>query len=48
MPTPAVKPRSPVVPRTAKPPYSHVEDSTRDELEQLGLTALRAMVDVEP
>ena len=48
MPTPAVTPRSPFVPRTAQPPYSHVENSTRAELDQLGLTALRAMVDVEP
>ena len=30
------------------PPYSHVENSTRAELDRLGLTALRAMVDVEP
>ena len=48
MPTPAVIPRSPVVPRTAQPPYSHVQSSTRAELDRLGLTALRAMVDVEP
>ena len=48
MPTPAAIPRSPFVPRTAKPPYSHVTDSTRAELDRLGLTALRAMVDVEP
>ena len=48
MPTRAVIPRSPFVPRTAQPPYSHVENSTRAELDQLGLTALRAMVDVEP
>ena len=48
MPTPAVVPRSPFVPRTAQPPYSHVANSTRAELDQLGLTALRAMVDVEP
>ena len=48
MPTPAVIPRSPLVPRTAQPPYSHVENSTRAELDQLGLTALRAMVAVEP
>ena len=48
MPTPAVIPRSPSVPRTAQPPYSHVENSTRAELDQLGLTALRAMVHVEP
>ena len=48
MPTPAVVPRSPFVPRTDQPPYSHVANSTRAELDQLGLTALRAMVDVEP
>ena len=48
MPTPAVIPRSPFVPRTAKTPYSHVENSTRAELHRLGLTALRAVVDVEP
>ena len=48
MPTPAVIPRSPFVPRTAQPACSHVENSTRAELDQLGLTALRAMVDVEP
>ena len=48
MPTPAAIPRSPVVPRTAQPPYSHVKNSTRAELDRLGLTALRAMVDVEP
>ena len=46
--TPAVIPRSPFVLRTAQPPYSHVENSTRAELDRLGLTALRAMVDVEP
>ena len=48
MPTPAVIPRSPFVPRTAKPPYSHVENSARADLDQLGLTAPRAMVDDEP
>ena len=48
MPTPAVIPRSPFIPRTAQPPYSHVENCTRAELDRLGLTALRAMVDVEP
>ena len=48
MPTPAVIPRSPFIPRTAQPPYSHVENSTRAELDRLGLTALRAMVEVEP
>ena len=47
MPTLAVIPRSPFVPRTAQPPYSHVENSTRAELDRLELTALRAMVDVE-
>ena len=48
MPTPAANPRSPFVPRMAQPPYSHVGNSTRAELDRLGLTALRAMVDVEP
>ena len=48
MPTPAAIPRSPFVPRTAQPPYSHVTNSTRAELDRLGLTALRAMGDVEP
>ena len=48
MPTPAAVPRSPFVPRTAQPPYSHVKNSTPAELDQLGLTAPRAMVDVEP
>ena len=48
MPTPAAIPRSPFVPRTAQPPYSHVGNSTRAELDRLGLTAMRAMVDVEP
>ena len=48
MPTPAAIPRSPFVPRTAQPPYSHVTNSTRAELDRLRLTALRAMVDVEP
>ena len=47
MPTPAVVPRSPFVPGTAQPPYSHVANSTRAEPDQLGLTALRAMVDVK-
>ena len=47
MPTPAGIPRNPFVPRTAQLPYSHVEISKRAELDQLGLTALRAMVDVE-
>ena len=48
MPTPAVIPRSPFIPRTAQPPYSHVENSTRAELDRPGMTALWAMVDVEP
>ena len=48
MPTPAVIPKSPFIPRTAQPPYSHVGNSTRTEMDRLGLTALRAMVDVEP
>ena len=48
MPTPAVMLRSPFIPRTAQPPYSGMENSTRAELDQLGLTALRAMVDIEP
>ena len=48
MPTPAAIPRSPFVPRTAQPPYSHVTNSTRAELDRLGLTSLRATVDVEP
>ena len=48
MPTPASIPRSPFIPRMAQPPYSHVGNSRRAELDRLGLTALRAMVDVEP
>ena len=48
MPTPAVIPRSLFIPRTTQPPYSHVENSTRAELDWLGLTALRAMVHVKP
>ena len=48
MPTPAVIPRSPFIPRTPQPPYSQVGNSTRAELDRLGLTALRAMADVEP
>ena len=48
MPTPAVIPRSPFIPRTAQPPHSHVHNSTRAQLDRLGLTALRATVDVEP
>ena len=46
MPTSAAIPGSPFVPRTAQPPYSHVGNSTRAELDRLGLTALRAMVDL--
>ena len=46
--TPAVMPRSPFIPRTGEPPYSHVENSTRAEVDRLELTALSAMVDVEP
>ena len=48
MPTPVVIPRSPFTPRTAQTAYSHVETSTRAEVDRLELTALRAMVDVEP
>ena len=48
MPTPAAIPRSPFVPRTPQPRYIHVGNSMRAELDRLGLTALRAMVDVEP
>ena len=48
MPTPAAIPRSPFVRRRAQPPCSHVTNSTRAELDRLGLTALRAMVDMEP
>ena len=48
MPSPAAIPRSPFVPRTAQPPYSHVTNSTGAELDRLGLTALRATVDMEP
>ena len=48
MPTPAAIPRSPLIPRTAQPAYSHVENSTGAELDRLGLTALRAMVEVVP
>ena len=47
MPTLAVIRRRPFVPRTAQPPYSHVENSRPAELDQLGLTALRALVDVK-
>ena len=47
MPTPAAVPRSSLPPSVAQPPYSHVENSTRAELDCLGLAALRAMVDVE-
>ena len=48
MPTPAAIPGILFVPGTAQPPYSHVTNSTRAELDRLGLTALRAMADVEP
>ena len=48
MPTPAAIPRSSFVPRTVQPTYSHVGNSTRAEVDRLGLTALRAMVNVEP
>ena len=48
MPTPAAIPRRPFVPRMAQPPYSHMGNSTRAEVDRLRLTALRAMVDVEP
>ena len=40
--------KEPFPTKNAQPPYSHVENSTRAELDQLGLRALRAMVDVEP
>ena len=43
LPTPAVMPRSPFISRSAQPPYSHMESSTRADLDRLGLTALRAM-----
>ena len=46
--TPKAIPKRPFVPRTAQPPYSHGENSTRAELDQFGLTALRALIDVEP
>ena len=52
MPTTTAIPRSPFVPRTPRLPYNHVKNSTRvstrAEVDQLGCTALRAMVDVEP
>ena len=48
MPAPAVIPRSSFIARTAQPLYSHVGNSTRAKLDRLWLTALRAMVDVEP
>ena len=48
MPTPTVILRSPFIPRTAQPAYCHVGNHTRAELDRLGVTALRAMVDVEP
>ena len=40
--------KEPFCTKNGPPPYSHVENSTRAELDQLGLTALRAMVDVQP
>ena len=40
MPTPAAIPRSPFVPRTAQPPYSHVTNSTRAELDRHGADSL--------
>ena len=36
------------MPRTAQAACSHVENSTRAELDRLGLTALKAMVQIEP
>ena len=36
------------MPRTAQLPYSHVDNSSQVKLDQLGLTALRALVDMEP
>ena len=48
LPTPALIRRRPFIPRTAQRPHSHVGNSTRADLDRLGLTALRAMVDVEP
>ena len=36
MPTPAVIPRSPFVPRTAQPPYSNMGNSTRAEVDWMG------------
>ena len=48
MPAPAAISGRPLLPGTAKPPYSHVDNSSRAELDQFVLTALRAMVDVEP
>ena len=47
MPGPAAILRSPFVPGTAQPPYRHVGNFTRAELDRLGLTDLRAMVEVE-
>ena len=47
MPIPAVIPKSPFVPRTAQPPYSHVDNSMQAALDRLELTAIRAMVDIE-
>ena len=36
------------MPKTAEPPYSQDETSTRGELDRLGLTAMKSMVGVEP
>ena len=47
MPTPSAVRRTLLVPRAAQPPYSHVENLKRAEVDRLGLTALRAMVDVQ-
>ena len=48
MPSPAAIPRSPFVPKTTAPPYSHVGNSTRAELDKLGLAAVRTIFTVEP
>ena len=47
MPTPGTVHSSPLLPRAAQPPYTHVDNSTRAELHRLGVRALRATVDVE-
>ena len=47
MPNPTAVPRGPLVQRTAQLPSSHVHNSSRAELDQFGLTALRPMVDLE-